>query len=91
MLYHHWNLWDSMYHSSFVMSKLALWTAPGLQQLKTFIAKIGVPLEDIRRPYHELAENKKQLFNSDWNNYAASFGLKDGRYQTFFRVQINIA
>ena len=49
MLHRHWTLYDSMYHSSFVASRLGTWlNDTGRDKLEEFLAKIGIPLKDSR-------------------------------------------
>lgn len=40
-LYRHWNLYDSMYHSSYLASKMRLWTERGRRNLSGMLAKMG--------------------------------------------------
>jgi len=41
MLYRHWTLYDSMYHSSYMATKLGIWKEKGRKRLHTFLAKMG--------------------------------------------------
>ena len=41
VLFRHWSLWDSMYHSSYVANRLGLWKDRGLSKLNMLMAKIG--------------------------------------------------
>ena len=41
MLFRHWNLYDSMYHSSYVASKLGIWKERGRKRLTGLLAKMG--------------------------------------------------
>lgn len=40
-LFRHWNLYDSMYHSSYVASKLGIWKEKGKKRLQGLFAKMG--------------------------------------------------
>ena len=40
-LFRHWNLYDSMYHSSYVANKLGIWQARGRKKLQGLLAKMG--------------------------------------------------
>lgn len=41
MLFRHWNLYDAMYHSSYVASKLGIWKEKGRKRLTGLLAKMG--------------------------------------------------
>ena len=41
MLFRHWNLYDAMFHSSYVASKLGIWKEKGRQRLTGLLAKMG--------------------------------------------------
>ena len=51
MLLRHTSLWDSMFHSNFVASKLQVWRGPGKQRLMELLAKMGFPLDQCRQPF----------------------------------------
>lgn len=40
-LFRHWNLYDAMYHSSYVASKLGIWKERGRKRLTGLLAKMG--------------------------------------------------
>jgi cell division control protein 45 len=41
MLFRHWTLYDAMYHSSYVASKLGIWKEKGRKRLTGLLAKMG--------------------------------------------------
>ena len=41
LLFRHWNLYDAMYHSSYVASKLGIWRERGRKKLSGLLAKMG--------------------------------------------------
>lgn len=41
MLFRHWSLYDSMYHSGYVASKLSVWRDYGRRRLNNMFAKMG--------------------------------------------------
>jgi cell division control protein 45 len=41
MLFRHWNLYDAMYHSSYVASKMGIWKERGRRRLTGLLAKMG--------------------------------------------------
>ena len=40
-LYRHWTLFESMYHSPYIASKLGTWNDKGRQRLQGLLAKMG--------------------------------------------------
>ena len=44
MLFRHWNLYDAMYHSSYVAGKLGIWKERGRKRLTGLLAKMGCVL-----------------------------------------------
>jgi cell division control protein 45 len=47
-LFRHWNLYDAMYHSPYVASKLGIWKERGRKRLHGLLAKMGY----VAREYH---------------------------------------
>ncbi len=47
MLYRHWTLFDSLFHSDFVSTRLGTWTSEtlGKQKLETLLVTMGIPLK----------------------------------------------
>lgn len=43
-LFRHWTLYDAMYHSSYVASKLGIWKERGRKRLTGLLAKMGYVL-----------------------------------------------
>jgi cell division control protein 45 len=41
MLYRHWSLYDSLFHSGYVASKLGVWKEFGKKRLNNMFAKMG--------------------------------------------------
>lgn len=41
LLYRHWTLFDSMYHSSYIGPRMSVWNMHGKEQLQTFLAFMG--------------------------------------------------
>lgn len=51
MLYRHWSLYDSLYHSNYIASKLGIWKEPGKNKLNEILAQIGIPLQECKQQY----------------------------------------
>jgi cell division control protein 45 len=41
MMVRHWSLYESMYHSNYVASRLGIWREPGRKRLLALLAKMG--------------------------------------------------
>jgi len=41
MLYRHWTLYESMFHSPYVATRLGIWKDTGRKKLHTMLAKVG--------------------------------------------------
>jgi cell division control protein 45 len=54
-LYRHWSLFEAMYHSPYIASKIPVWQAQGTVKLKELLAKTGVPLYQCNQVYTSMA------------------------------------
>ena len=86
MLLRHWTLYDSMYHSQYVASRLGIWRHPGRRKLQTFLAKMGIPLKECQQKYAFMSIEFKKLLRAQIDKYAPVFGLDDILYGSFYRV-----
>ena len=44
MLHRHWSLYNAMYFSDYVATRLGIWKPEGKAKLERFLAKMGIPL-----------------------------------------------
>merc|ERR1711871_1281799 len=63
-LYRHWSLYDSMYYSPYVASKLSTWRAQGGAKLREMLAKIGLPLQECKQSYQFMNPQYRQKFRN---------------------------
>ena len=63
-LYRHWSLYDSMYFSPYVASKLSTWRAQGGAKLQEMLAKIGLPLQECKQHYQFMTPHFRQKFRT---------------------------
>ncbi len=51
MLHRHWTLFDSLYHSEYVATRLGTWVSEtaGTQTLEKFLVHMGIPLKESRQ------------------------------------------
>lgn len=48
MLMRHWNLYDSMYYSNYIASKIGIWRERGKKELDHIIAMLGIPIDEAK-------------------------------------------
>jgi hypothetical protein len=89
VLYRHWNLYESMYHSRYVATKLEIWKQNGRKRLDTLLAKMGLPLDECKQKYPAMNSELKKKMKELFSRYAPDFGLRDLCYQSFQRVILN--
>ncbi|GAM22092.1 hypothetical protein SAMD00019534_052670, partial [Acytostelium subglobosum LB1] len=85
MLYRHWNLYESMYHSKYVSCVLRLWRAKGKYLLETLFALMGLPLEQVKQKYVSMSGHYKTNLKAQLATHAPKFGLNEIYYRSFVR------
>lgn len=97
MLYRHWNLYDSMYHSSYVASKLSIWKPEvNRDELELFLAKMGFSLKETRQKFAFMSMQLKTSLKTRVKEIAPEFGLDELFYGSFrrqygFKYQLSAA
>ena len=60
LLFRHWSLYDAMYYSPYVASRIPVWKANGKNKLHELLAKMGISLEQCKQKWtfmpHELRQ-----------------------------------
>lgn len=88
-LYRHWSLFDAMYHSPYIASKMPVWQAQGTVKLKELLAKMGVPLYQCNQNYTFMAPALKSHFRQEIlkDSVKSEYNLQDPdvTYRSFFR------
>ncbi len=82
----HWNLYNSMYYSKYLATKLELWKDRTNNKLQTLLARMGIPLEQAEQKYMHMKSAMKQrleekLIASD--ELTTAFDLDKIVFQTF--------
>lgn len=85
MLYRHWSLYESMYHSPYVASKLLVWWSHGKQRLEELLAKMGFSLAQCRENFKYMDSDLKAQLREELDNYHEEFGLDEVFYLSFHR------
>eukprot|EP00002_Diphylleia_rotans_P004337 TRINITY_DN13166_c0_g1_i1.p1 TRINITY_DN13166_c0_g1~~TRINITY_DN13166_c0_g1_i1.p1 ORF type:complete len:738 (+),score=192.94 TRINITY_DN13166_c0_g1_i1:43-2256(+) len=94
MLYRHWSLYESLYHSTFVASRLGIWKEQGRLRLQTFLAAMGIPLSQCQQKFSCMRSDLQAKLFEKIKTYAPTFGLEDILFGTFilnigFKTQLS--
>lgn len=69
-LMRHTSLYDSMVYSSYISTKMQLWSNRGIQQLQELLAKMGCPLEECRQPFPFMKPTLRRTLREKFEQYA---------------------
>jgi cell division control protein 45 len=86
-LYRHWNIFDSMYHSSYIASRLSIWNEKGRSKLKVFLAKIGIPLTECQQNYQNMKFIYKEELDKKMKKFGKNYSLYELFFDSFYRVR----
>ncbi|KAJ8496426.1 hypothetical protein ONZ45_g12452 [Pleurotus djamor] len=84
-LFRHWTLYDAMFHSSYVASKLGIWKERGRKRLTGLLAKMGFSIPQTQQPYYHMDMDLKKQLISQLNAVAPEYGLVELSYPSFMR------
>lgn len=76
MLIRHWSLYDSMLHSSFLGTKLHIWSENGRKRLHKLLAKMGFSLSQCKQSYTHMDMDLKRSLRERLEKYAPLYGLE---------------
>ncbi|KAG5645924.1 hypothetical protein DXG03_005071 [Asterophora parasitica] len=85
MLFRHWTLYDAMYHSSYVASKLGIWQERGRKRLTGLLAKMGFSIPQTQQPYAHMDMDLKNDLLQRLSDVAPEYGLVELSYPSFIR------
>jgi len=85
MLMRHWTLFNSMFHSRYIASRLGVWREKGKRLLETFLVKMGVPLHQCTRDYSSMDMDFKESLPGRLARHAADFGIEECLFNSFVR------
>eukprot|EP01135_Chromosphaera_perkinsii_P000163 Nk52_evm59s32 gene=Nk52_evmTU59s32 len=83
MLFRHWSLYDSMWHSSYLASRLKVWKQEGKKMFLTLFAKMGIPLSQCKQKYSSMKIDLKNSLRDQLNIIARECDLKHLFYGSF--------
>ncbi|KAF8533949.1 CDC45 family [Trichophaea hybrida] len=75
MLIRHWSLYDSMLHSSYLGTKLHIWSEHGRKRLHKLLAKMGFSLSQCKQNYTHMDMDLKRSLKEKLERYAPLYGL----------------
>ena len=85
-MYRHWNLYDSMYYSTYIASRLGIWKSNGKKKLGTMLVEMGLPLDEAKNQYHCMNGDLKKTLKNNIQNIGVKYGLTELTYPSFYRV-----
>ncbi|KAF4614933.1 hypothetical protein D9613_002936 [Agrocybe pediades] len=85
MLFRHWTLYDAMFHSSYVASKMGIWKEKGRSRLTGLLAKMGFSIPQTQQPYSHMDIDLKKSLIQKLNDLAPEYGMVELSYPSFMR------
>lgn len=85
-LLHHWDLYNSFFYSSYVNSKLNLWTEQGKKKLHKLFASMGIPLTAAKQKWLYMDSDIKKKLPFIFNKYLPLCGLNSIFHDGFIRT-----
>jgi cell division control protein 45 len=85
LLFRHWNLYDSMFHSGYVAGKMKLWRDRGRKNLQGLLAKMGFSLEQCKQSFTHMDMDLKRSLRSKVEQVSPEYGLFDIAFPSFTR------
>lgn len=71
-----WCLYDSIMHSSFMSSKLRLWSESGRRRLHNMLARMGVALDEAKQQWLFMNQKVKKELTSRFEEVSALYGIE---------------
>lgn len=85
VLFRHWSLWEAMYYSSYVATKLGIWKEKGRQRLTQLLAQMGFPNREYTQPYMSMSVTFKRDLREKLGSKGPLYGLHDLCFPSFQR------
>ncbi|KAF9143076.1 hypothetical protein BG015_000546 [Linnemannia schmuckeri] len=85
MMVRHWSLYESMYNSNYVASRLGIWREPGRQRLLALLAKMGFSLEECNQVFAHMSIDLKKILKERVELVTPEYGLHEVLYTSFTR------
>ncbi|KAG0240803.1 hypothetical protein BGW41_006661 [Actinomortierella wolfii] len=81
----HWSLYEAMYHSHYIASRLGIWRERGRRRLLALLAKMGFSLQESNQVYTHMDINLKKILKEKIESVAPEYGLHDILFTSFLR------
>ncbi|KAF9971703.1 hypothetical protein BGZ73_005255 [Actinomortierella ambigua] len=81
----HWSLYEAMYHSHYVASRLGIWRERGRRRLLALLAKMGFSLQESHQVYTHMDINLKRILKEKIESVAPEYGLHEILFTSFLR------
>ena len=85
LLLRHWNLYDSLYHTKEIASKLGVWNVRGQENFRVLLADMGIPLQQAMENYSMMLEEYKISFLTKMQVYAKKYHFENLFLPSLFR------
>ncbi|KAJ3269008.1 hypothetical protein HDV01_001935 [Terramyces sp. JEL0728] len=85
MLLKHWNLYDSLFHSTYVGTRFGIWKEKGRERLVNLLVKMGFPQKESKQFYKEMSVSFKSLLKEKLEEIAPLYNLPDLLFPSFQR------
>ena len=80
----HWNLYDAMLHSPYVVTRLQTWKESGVHLLDSLLATCGLSLQEAKQKFSHMSPNMEKQMREKLKEHAGSHGgLHDLTYWSF--------
>jgi cell division control protein 45 len=76
LLVRHWSLYDSMMHSTYLATRLHVWSEQGRKRLHKLLAKMGISLAEAGKGFLHLDMEIKETLNKRLNKFAEQYNLE---------------
>ncbi|KAI8969151.1 DNA replication pre-initiation complex subunit Cdc45 [Mycotypha africana] len=85
LMFRHWSLYESMYYSGYVATKLAVWKDDGKKRLNHMFARMGFSLQQCQQIFTHMDMDLKQQLKDKIAAIAPMYGLTDMCFPSFTR------
>jgi cell division control protein 45 len=85
VLYRHWSVFESMYHSPFVATRLRTWKEAGRDSMKLLLASMGIRFDECVQQYENMQAKYRNEFLSQLKQYARKFKLDGVFFPSFLK------
>jgi cell division control protein 45 len=85
VLLRHWNLYDSMFHSTYVATKLGVWKEKGRQAITNLLVQMGFPQKESKQYFREMSVDYKRSLKQTLVDLAPKYKMPNIVFPSFER------